>query len=336
MNSHRHPSACGSLKGSRASLSQPSGGRPPSDATRSGQFQGSLRFASGDLQERRSRLVIASGGAGGRRGAGRNGTENGLMSVWERHIDDEFDAVAARYRCPSTRSASTSTAATRPERRPSTTSAAARSRFVSGSSPSTSRSSPSSGERSCCCPAGRAAVDVTAAVAAVVCGFLSARARGPLHHLGQHDAGRRAVAAHVDRGGQRLRGVGHLPLARPPQRRGLADRVAAPSPPSCSSPSAAPSSTAGSSVHRSAGRYCRSVVLVGTEADVDEVSRLLADHQELGYQIVGWVGPTGDGVGADRLGDVERRPPPHRGRRRLRCAHPRRRFGSQRGQRRDP
>ena len=38
-------------------------------------------------------------------------------------------------------------------------------------------------------------------------------------------------------------------------------------------------------LHRAAGRYCRSVVLVGTEADVDEVSHLLADHPELGYQI---------------------------------------------------
>jgi exopolysaccharide biosynthesis polyprenyl glycosylphosphotransferase len=56
--------------------------------------------------------------------------------------------------------------------------------------------------------------------------------------------------------------------------------------------------------HRTEDRFCRQVLLVGTADDVNELSHFLDDHPELGYRIVGWVGPEGDSAVA-RLGEVE-------------------------------
>jgi exopolysaccharide biosynthesis polyprenyl glycosylphosphotransferase len=56
--------------------------------------------------------------------------------------------------------------------------------------------------------------------------------------------------------------------------------------------------------HRTEDRFCRQVLLVGTADDVNELSRFLDDHPELGYRIVGWVGPEGESTVA-RLGEVD-------------------------------
>ena len=62
---------------------------------------------------------------------------------------------------------------------------------------------------------------------------------------------------------------------------------------------------------RRAGRYVRPVVLLGSGEDVTELHALLADHPELGYRVVGLLGPrddaaeTGD-LPVPWLGDLDR------------------------------
>lgn len=56
--------------------------------------------------------------------------------------------------------------------------------------------------------------------------------------------------------------------------------------------------------HRNQGRYCRRVLLVGDATDVDILTTFLGDHPELGYRIVGWVGPDDGTKDPERLGDV--------------------------------
>ena len=59
---------------------------------------------------------------------------------------------------------------------------------------------------------------------------------------------------------------------------------------------------------RAAGYYCRSIVIVGTNAEAFELEKLLQDHRELGYRVVGFVGPQPpDALLGDSayLGDVD-------------------------------
>jgi exopolysaccharide biosynthesis polyprenyl glycosylphosphotransferase len=48
---------------------------------------------------------------------------------------------------------------------------------------------------------------------------------------------------------------------------------------------------------RANGRYCRSLIIVGTAAEARDLSTLLRDHAEFGFRVVGFVGP-------DPKGDV--------------------------------
>jgi exopolysaccharide biosynthesis polyprenyl glycosylphosphotransferase len=56
--------------------------------------------------------------------------------------------------------------------------------------------------------------------------------------------------------------------------------------------------------HRTEDRYCRHVLLVGAADDVDVLTSFLADHPELGYRVVGWVGPDDGTQDPSRLGAV--------------------------------
>lgn len=55
---------------------------------------------------------------------------------------------------------------------------------------------------------------------------------------------------------------------------------------------------------RSAGAYRRPIVLIGGGVDVDETLEFLDEHPELGYRVVGWVGPPSELPDATYLGPV--------------------------------
>lgn len=60
---------------------------------------------------------------------------------------------------------------------------------------------------------------------------------------------------------------------------------------------------------RARGRHCRRLLIVGTAAEARELSLLLRDHAELGYRVVGFVGPDPEGdvlpAGSPWLGPVD-------------------------------